>query len=147
VPTPTPTSEFTKIVASETEEKIDESLDLDLVYREPTESGGDGVRRIVDEFTDLEVSRQRKWQLRRAKEGKCIKCGAAAAPGSGLCVRHHVKTALYHHQRNSPGKKPLNSKWLKLATSTSSGSRMSHSKTAPHGKLKRENAEKLKFGS
>jgi hypothetical protein len=74
------------------------------------------VKRILDEFTDLELSRQRKWQLRRAKEGRCIKCGATAAPGSGLCVKHHVQTALYHHQRNSPGKKPSNSKWLKLAS-------------------------------
>jgi hypothetical protein len=73
-------------------------------------------RRIEDEFTDLKISRQRKWQLRRAKEGKCIKCGARAAVGSTLCVRHHVKTALYNHERNNPGKKPLNSKWLKLAS-------------------------------
>jgi hypothetical protein len=77
-------------------------------------SGGDGVRRIIDEFTDLEISRQRKWQLRRAKEGKCIKCGARAAVSSILCVRHNVKTAVYNHERKYPGKKPLNSKWLKF---------------------------------
>jgi hypothetical protein len=41
MPTPTPTSEFTKIVASEAEEKFDESLDL--VYREPTE-----IRRLME---------------------------------------------------------------------------------------------------
>jgi hypothetical protein len=28
-----------------------------------------------DEFTDLEVSRQRKWQLRKQKAGKCQSCG------------------------------------------------------------------------
>ena len=30
---------------------------------------------IIDEFTDLRVSRQRKWQLRRQKEGLCPRCG------------------------------------------------------------------------
>ena len=73
-------------------------------------------RRIEDEFTDLKISRQRKWQLRHAKEGKCIKCGAAAAVGSPLCVRHNLKSALRAHARNNPGRKPYNSRWLKLAS-------------------------------
>lgn len=29
---------------------------------------------IIDEFTDLPVSRQRKFQMRRARDGKCIVC-------------------------------------------------------------------------
>ena len=74
------------------------------------------MRRIVDEFTNLKISRQRKWQLRRAKEGKCIKCGARVAVNSIFCVSHNVKTAVYNHERKYPGKKPLNSKWLKLAS-------------------------------
>ena len=32
-------------------------------------------KKIVDEFTDLPISRQQKWQLRRAKEGRCVICG------------------------------------------------------------------------
>lgn len=30
---------------------------------------------IKDEFTDLKVSRQRKWQLRKERDGKCRRCG------------------------------------------------------------------------
>ena len=33
------------------------------------------MQKIVDEFTDLPVSRQRKWALRKHKEKKCIICG------------------------------------------------------------------------
>jgi hypothetical protein len=32
-------------------------------------------RTIFDEFTNLHVSRQRKYQLRKQQEGKCIICG------------------------------------------------------------------------
>jgi hypothetical protein len=78
------------------------------------------MRRIEDEFTDLKISRQRKWQLRHAKEGKCTKCGAAAAVSSAFCIRHNVKSALRTHERNYPGKKPYNSKWLKLASHNAS---------------------------
>ena len=86
------------------------------------------MRRIVDEFTDLKLSRQRKWQLRRAKEGKCIKCGARVAVSSVLCVKHNVKTAVYNHERKYPGKKPLNSKWLKLANYNGAFQRVRHGK-------------------
>lgn len=30
---------------------------------------------IKDEFTDLPISRQRKWQMRKQKAGLCIICG------------------------------------------------------------------------
>ena len=32
-------------------------------------------KRIQDEFTGLEVSRQRRWQLRKMASGKCLVCG------------------------------------------------------------------------
>ena len=34
--------------------------------------------RIIDEFTDLPISRQRKYQLRMAKQGRCVNCGKKA---------------------------------------------------------------------
>ena len=34
---------------------------------------------IADEFTDLNVSRQRKYQLRKAKAGRCAECGRELA--------------------------------------------------------------------
>lgn len=33
---------------------------------------------IIDEFTQLNVSRQRKYQLRRRKQKKCVICGDPA---------------------------------------------------------------------
>lgn len=45
--------------------------------------------RIHDEFTDLPVSRGRKYQLRRHKEGRCIKCGEPQV-AAFYCLRHLV---------------------------------------------------------
>lgn len=47
-------------------------------------------RAIIDEFTDLPISRQRKYQLRMARDNRCTECGAPAAAGA-RCVRHLVK--------------------------------------------------------
>lgn len=33
------------------------------------------MRTIQDEFTDLPVSKQRKWQLRKRRSGQCVVCG------------------------------------------------------------------------
>jgi len=44
---------------------------------------------IEDEFTDLQMSRQRKYQLRMRREGRCVVCGEKAA-GSYLCLKHLV---------------------------------------------------------
>jgi hypothetical protein len=32
-------------------------------------------KKIIDEFTGLPLSRQRAWQLRKKKEGRCPECG------------------------------------------------------------------------
>lgn len=45
--------------------------------------------RIEDEFTDLPVSRARKYQLRRQKEGNCIKCGQPQA-AAFYCLKHLI---------------------------------------------------------
>lgn len=39
---------------------------------------------IQDEFTNLSISRQRKYQLRMARDGRCTKCGQPAVSVS-LC--------------------------------------------------------------
>ena len=46
-------------------------------------------RLIEDEFTHLPVSRGRKYQLRRQKEGKCIKCGQPQA-AAFFCLKHLI---------------------------------------------------------
>ena len=44
---------------------------------------------IKDKFTNLNVSRQRKYQLRKTAEGNCWKCGKEAGTW-GLCKPHRV---------------------------------------------------------
>ena len=47
-------------------------------------------KRIQDEYTDLPISRQRKYQLRMQRQNRCTECGQPAAQGS-RCLRHLVK--------------------------------------------------------
>lgn len=49
------------------------------------------MRRIVDEFTHLPISRQRKYQLRCERDGRCRLCRADAAPGQHYCPAHWQK--------------------------------------------------------
>lgn len=46
---------------------------------------------IKDEFTDLPISRQRKYQLRKAKKGLCGCCGAQKTLAA-LCDKCFDKT-------------------------------------------------------
>ena len=45
---------------------------------------------IKDEFTDLKVSRQRKYQLRKQRDGLCTECGKPAVQGV-RCLEHMVR--------------------------------------------------------
>ena len=46
-------------------------------------------KKIIDEFTDRPISRQQKWQLRRAKEGRCVICGEPKAT-AWHCLKHAI---------------------------------------------------------
>jgi hypothetical protein len=59
-------------------------------------------KRIVDEFTDLPISRQRKYQLRMQRDSRCTECGEAAVQGS-RCLKHLVKAR--ERQRKKRGLK------------------------------------------
>ena len=50
-------------------------------------------KKIVDEFTELPISRQQKWQLRRAKEGRCVICGEPKAT-----AWHRLKHAIANRE-------------------------------------------------
>ncbi len=52
---------------------------------------------IVDEFTNLPISRQRKYYLRKKRDQKCTKCGRPADRGS-LCVEHLVQQREYRRK-------------------------------------------------
>src|SRR6266566_10080465 len=57
---------------------------------------------IIDEFTALPISRQRKYQLRMQRDQRCSECGEPAAQGS-RCVKHLVKAR--ERQRKKRGLK------------------------------------------
>ena len=59
-------------------------------------------RRIQDEFTDLPISRQRKYQLRMQRDKRCTECGEPAIQGS-RCLKHLVKAR--ERQRKKRGLK------------------------------------------
>jgi hypothetical protein len=55
---------------------------------------------IHDEFAKLKISRQRKYQLRKQRDGRCVICGDTAA-ASSLCLKHLI--ARRENQRLSLG--------------------------------------------
>ena len=57
-----------------------------------------GPKPIIDEFTDLPVSRQRKKQLRNIKKGLCEKCSKKIFK-SNLCKDHYYKSLSYNRER------------------------------------------------
>jgi len=57
---------------------------------------------IVDEFSKLPISRQRKYQLRRQRDKRCTECGEPAAEGS-RCLKHLIKAR--ERQRRKRGLK------------------------------------------
>jgi len=59
-----------------------------------------GRPKIQDEFTDLPVSRQRKSQLRRKRDGLCIICGQPQC-SSRFCLKHLLATR--ERQRKNVG--------------------------------------------
>lgn len=59
-------------------------------------------KRIQDEFTNLPISRQRKYQLRMQRAGRCTECGEPAVLGS-RCLAHLVKAR--ERQRKKRGLK------------------------------------------
>ena len=70
-------------------------------------------KRIEDEFTDLPVSRQRKYQLRMKRDKRCTECGAPAAQGS-RCVKHLVKARERQRKRHGLRRRYYNTLSYKL---------------------------------
>lgn len=74
------------------------------------------MKTIIDEFTNLPVSRGRKWQLRKARDGKCMICGEPAVTGnkSKLCLRHLKYHREYYHKYNGYASSYKNTKYLRI---------------------------------
>jgi hypothetical protein len=65
---------------------------------------------IKDEFTSLNISRGRKWQLRHAKAGLCMKCSQPAV-ASCLCEKHCIQQALQTRKKLN-SRHPKKGKWV-----------------------------------
>lgn len=65
------------------------------------------TKKIIDEFTDLPISRQRKYQLRRVKKGVCISCGRPLFLGGRFCEKH------YNRNQQVARKREGNNAWRK----------------------------------
>jgi hypothetical protein len=70
-------------------------------------------KRIADEFTHLEISRQRKYQLRMQRDKRCTECGAPAAQGS-RCIEHLVKARERQRTKRGLKRRYLNTLSYKL---------------------------------
>lgn len=53
---------------------------------------------IHDRFSNLPLTKQRKWQLRREKENNCIICGEPAVV-SRYCLKHAIAVRERQRQR------------------------------------------------
>lgn len=56
------------------------------------------MKRTIDDFTALPVTRQRRWQLRRVRDGKCMICGGPLANATH-CELHRVAHAASQRKR------------------------------------------------
>ena len=94
-----------------------------LRYYLPELNVGDGeflsMKKIIDQFTELPVSRQRKQQLRRKAKGLCEAPGCPDPPlGDSYCKKHlRIKSArlrrkfgLSPWRHFGPGRTPLERK-------------------------------------
>jgi len=50
---------------------------------------------IQDEFSALNISDQRRYQLRREKRGLCRLCGSAVVAGKPYCQKHYERQLGY----------------------------------------------------
>ncbi len=78
-------------------------------------------KRIEDEFTDLPISRQRKYQLRMQRDQRCTECGEPAAQGS-RCLRHLVKARERQRKKRGLKRRYYGTLSYKLQATSRSGS-------------------------
>jgi hypothetical protein len=68
---------------------------------------------IIDEFTSLPISRQRKYQLRRQRDQRCTECGEPAEEGS-RCLKHLVKARERQRRKRGLKRRYMNTLSYKL---------------------------------
>ncbi len=63
-------------------------------------SGPGSTVKIIDDLAAADISRQRKYQLRKLRQGRCIICGRKAYRQTQFCLRHNLKRGIRKPGRN-----------------------------------------------
>jgi hypothetical protein len=71
---------------------------------------------IQDEFTHLPISRQRKYQLRMQRDGRCTECGDPVVEGS-RCLKHLIKARERQRKKRGLRRRYYNTLSYKLESS------------------------------
>jgi hypothetical protein len=58
--------------------------------------------RVEDDLAYLDISRQRKYQIRKMRQGLCIICGQKSFRGTLFCLSHNRKRGIKNPGRNKP---------------------------------------------
>ena len=69
---------------------------------------------IKDEFKDLPISRQRKYQLRMQRDNRCTECGEPAVSGS-RCLKHLIRARERQRKKLSLRRRYYNTLGYQLA--------------------------------
>ena len=75
---------------------------------------------IQDEFTDLPISTQRRYQLRMRRDGRCIECGELVIYGS-RCLKHLMRARERARKKRGSKKRHLNTLAYQLQNNPESG--------------------------
>lgn len=68
---------------------------------------------IQDEFTHLNISRQRKYQLRMSRDRRCTECGEPVVAGS-RCLKHLIESRERQRERRGLKRRYKNTLSYKL---------------------------------
>ncbi len=63
-------------------------------------SGPGSTVKIFDDLASVNISRQRKYQLRKLRQGLCIICGKKAYRQTQFCLAHNHKRGIRQPGRN-----------------------------------------------
>ena len=69
---------------------------------------------IKDEFTHLPISRQRKYQLRMERDGRCTECGEPVTEGL-RCLKHLIRARERKRKRLGAKRRYKNTLGYRLA--------------------------------
>ena len=91
---------------------LDKALEILLLF------GVKMRRAIIDEFTRLKISRQRKYQLRMQRDKRCSECGEPVVQGS-RCLKHLVRTRERQRRKRGLKRRYTNALSYRLAAQNS----------------------------